>query len=244
MNSPYGTERQYTIDPGCPWYESQQSYGPPNVNWCEPTTCSLINEPINTWTNLGLILVGVFILFRFRSYLGRFFGGTVFTMGVLSFIYHATNNFLTQYIDFLGMFLVMSFLFAGTLLRFFKASQGSFFTWYWFVFSAHCVLFMVFHIIETPVQYIMYLNLGPIILLELLIFLRTRKFNHQKFFFLGVGLTIIAQIIAITDIQRIYCDPNGWIHGHALWHLIGAPAAYFFALHYENHFIHSKSNWV
>ncbi len=244
MISPYGTEREFTIDPGCPWYEAQQTYGPPNVNWCEPTTCALINEPINTWTNMGLVLVGVYILFRFKSYLGRFLGGTVLMMGVFSFIYHASNNFLTQYLDFLGMFTVMSFIFAGSLLRFFKASQGSFFNWYWFIFAMHCVIFMIFHISKIPVQYIMYVSLGPVILLELLIFLRTKQFSEQKFFFAGVFLTVLAQVIAITDIQRIYCNPNGWIHGHALWHLIGAPAAYCLARHYDHHFLNSRSNWV
>ncbi len=242
MNSPYGTEREFTIAPGCPWYEAQQNYGPPNVNWCEPTTCSIISEPINTWSNLGLILIGLWILFRFRSYLGRFFGGAVFAMGSLSFIYHASNNFLTQYIDFLGMYFVMSFLVTGTLLRFFRASQASFFTWYWFIYSLHCVSFMVFHILEVPVQYIMYLNLGPVILMEFVIYLRTRKWEEQKFFLFGLFLTLMAQTIALVDIQRIYCNPSGWVHGHALWHLIGALAVYFFARHYDNHFLNARSS--
>lgn len=244
MQSPYGTERDFTIDPGCPWYEAQQNFGAPNVNWCEPTQCALINEPINTWTNLGLVLIGVYIIFRFRSYLGRFFGGAVFVMGTLSFIYHATNNFLTQYIDFLGMFTVMSFLFAGTLLRFFRASQGSFFNWYWFLYSLHCIFFMVFYIVKIPVQYIMYVSLGPVILMEFLIFLRTRELQEQKFFWSGIALTLIAQVLAIIDIQRSYCEPEGWLHGHALWHVVGAIAAYLLARHYENHFLHSRSNWV
>lgn len=236
MDSPYGTVRELTIEPGCPWYEAQQTFGAPNVNWCEPTTCSIINEPINTWSNMGLVIVGLIVFFKFKDRLPKQFGLAVFVMGVLSFIYHASNNFLTQYIDFVGMFTVMSFLAAVTTVRFFSIRENLFYSWYWFFFSAHAVLFMIFHITKIPVQFIMYINLIPIIILELYISFQHKIGSKQKFFFVGVGLTILAQIVAVLDIKRIYCNPEGWIHGHALWHLIGAVAAYFLALHVSESF--------
>lgn len=233
MESPYGTAREFTIEPGCPWYEAQQQYGPANVNWCEPTVCSIINEPINTWTNMGLILVGLFFFFKLKDKLPKYFGLAVFVMGFLSFIYHASNNFLTQYIDFVGMFTVMSFLVAASWVRARKISHDQFLMWYWFYFSAHCVIFMVFHIVEIPVQYIMYLNLGPVILTEVVLDFKNKSFGKHWNFYVGVALTIVAQIFAIMDIKRIYCVPDGWIHGHAMWHSIGAVAAAFLARHFQ-----------
>ncbi len=46
---------EYTISADCPWYEAQHLFGPPNVNWCEPTVCKIINEPANTYSNLALL---------------------------------------------------------------------------------------------------------------------------------------------------------------------------------------------
>ena len=54
--------REFTISPQCPWYEAQQAYGPPNVNWCEQTVCHIINEPANTWSNLIFLFVGLIII--------------------------------------------------------------------------------------------------------------------------------------------------------------------------------------
>ena len=44
----YKDNQEFTIAPQCPWYDAQQTFGPPNVDWCEPTICAYINEPANT----------------------------------------------------------------------------------------------------------------------------------------------------------------------------------------------------
>ena len=68
MDSPYSNKvKEFTIEPGCPWYEAQQSYGAPNVNWCEPTVCSVINEPANTWSNLPYLLVSLVLIKKMKD---------------------------------------------------------------------------------------------------------------------------------------------------------------------------------
>ena len=99
----------------CPW-QGLAAYGPPNVKWCEERLCAWINEPANAWSNLAYIFVGLFIYFftdlRTRrgtsagSSLGlEWFPPTIIAVGVCSGIYHASNTYITQMLDFFGMYL-------------------------------------------------------------------------------------------------------------------------------------------
>ena len=229
---PYGTEREYTIEPGCPWYEAQQSFGPPNVNWCEPTVCSWINEPANTWSNLGFALVFVILVSRFKDQLVRNFAWCVLFMGFVSATYHATNNYLTQYIDFLGMFLVTSYILAFNSLRVRKKPLAGQLTWLWFYFMVHSVLFMIFDIVNWPIQPLVAMGTFPIIVLDLYCGFREKILGKYLYFLLGMIFLVVAQGFAIMDIKRVYCNPeNLFLHGHVLWHLLSATSMLFYGIH-------------
>lgn len=229
---PYGTEKEYTIDPGCPWHEAQQSFGPPNVNWCEPNICSYINEPANTWSNLGFAFVFVALIAKFKDPLVRNFAWCVLFMGLASATYHATNNYLTQYIDFLGMFLVTSYILAFSSLRARKKPLNGLLTWLWFFLLIHSVLFMIFDIVNWPIQPIVALGTPLIILLDLYSGFREKILGKYLFFFLGMITLGVAQSFAIIDIKRIYCEPeNLLLHGHVIWHLLSALSMFFYGLH-------------
>lgn len=232
---PYANDKhEMTIAPGCPWYQAQQELGPPNVNWCEPTRCAWINEPANTWSNLGFLLVGIFLVKKLQERELSVFGWLILAMGFFSSVYHATNNYFTQMLDFVGMFLMMSFLFAFQLKRFKTSSRFSFFAVFWFFMFLNCFVFLSFGIFNWPVQWIMLINALPIISLDLVAGLRDRLLRHYHFLVLS-GLSLaVAQTFAIIDIQRIYCEPsNLWLHGHVLWHLFSAVAMLFAGLHMQ-----------
>lgn len=233
MNSPYSNSvREMTIQPGCPWYDAQQTLGAPNVNWCEPTVCAVINEPANTWSNLGYILVGIALMRMLRDVKLSYFGVAVFIMGALSFAYHATNNYFTQYLDFVGMFLMMGFLLSYNLKRNYPFLLRNFYSTYWFVIAFNLFLFMVFDIFDSPVQKMMLINAVPIIILDLMAGYKENALRHYRFFWLTVLTLIVAQGFAIMDITRMYCEPtNTWFHGHVLWHILGAFAMLFAGMH-------------
>ena len=234
MASPYTNEaKEMTIEPGCPWFEAQQTYGAPNVNWCEPMVCGYINEPANTWSNLPYLIIGLVLLKKIKTQPLRAFPYAVFVMGALSFVFHATNNYLTQYLDFLGMFLMMSFLVAFNFKRLFPHSFR-FFSVYWFWVFLNSMLFTLFGIMDIAVQWIMYINFAPIVLLELY---NGYKANQLKSYgFLGLALIsiIVAQTFAILDITRTWCEPENLIlHGHVVWHFFAAAGMYFAAMHLQ-----------
>lgn len=233
MKSPYSNQvREFTIEPGCPWYEAQQSYGAPNVNWCEPTQCTIINEPANTWSNLAYILVALVLIRKLRDANIRMFPYAVILMGLASGIYHASNNYLTQYLDFVGMFLMMSFLLAFNINRLLKNLNLGFSSIFWFFMFVNSTAFMVFDIVDSPVQKMILFNAIPIIIFDLLAGWNEGILNRYKYFVLSILFLGIAQTCAIMDIKRIYCEPgNLWLHGHVLWHLIGSLGMLFIGLH-------------
>ena len=232
MAGPYDTQREFTIELGCPWYEAQQSYGPPNVNWCEPTVCSYINEPANTWSNLPLLLVGIWLWKKAKSSQLYVFGMCVFFMGFFSFIYHATNNYLSQYVDFLGMFAVTSFALAWNSKRFNWGAKVGFAAWFAGYFAVHAVIFTLFDITNLPVQEIIALSVISFVVLDIWAGKRDGRLKKYKYFWWGFATLIVAQTFAIIDIQRIYCEPeNIFLHGHVMWHLLSALSMLFFGRH-------------
>ncbi len=232
MDSPYSNKnKEFTIDPGCPWYEAQQSYGAPNVNWCEPTVCSVINEPANTWSNLPYMIIGLALLVKMKKQPLRGFPYAVFVMGLLSFVYHATNNYLTQFFDFIGMFLMLSFLVSFNLKRLCKTETG-FYTLFWFLVFLNTAVFMIFDIVDWPVQPMMLINAVPAIVLDLVNGFKEKRLKEYSWFALAVVALGVAQGFAILDIKRIWCEPdNFFLHGHVVWHLLGSVGMLFAGLH-------------
>lgn len=224
--------KEYTIDQGCPWYEAQQQFGAPNVNWCEPTQCSVINEPANAWSNLPYLIVALVLYKKLKNKPLNTFSWTIAIMGLFSFTYHATNNYLSQFFDFIGMFLMMSFVLAFEVKRFFSSDKVSFCSIYWFLVFLNTLTFTLFGIVDWPVQTIMMINTLPIIALEMIASWRDQKLHKLNYFVLSIGSLAIAQGFALVDIHRIYCKPdNLFFHGHVIWHIVSALGMLFAGLH-------------
>lgn len=240
---PYSNDkREMSIQPGCPWHTAQQTLGAPNVKWCEATQCSWISEPANTWSNLGYLIVGLVLIRKLKVSGLSGFGWAVLLMGLFSLVYHATNNFYTQFLDFVGMFLMMSYLWAFHLRRGF-ARLPNFGANFWALMFVNGFLFTSFMVFDQPVQLLMLLNAAPILALDLLLGAREGSLRHYGQFGLSALLLVVAQGFAIMDIQRLYCEPqNQWLHGHVLWHLLGAGGMYFAGQHLRRLQERSNSN--
>ena len=123
MQNPHGV--------GCPWHSITETWGAPNVKWCEETLCQWISEPANTWSNLAYIFAAI-LLWKTKTKKPsvrtrlNYFSFAIAFCGIGSFIYHASNNRLTQFLDFLGMFAVaVRFFFYIIRLHLFSQSLTS-----------------------------------------------------------------------------------------------------------------------
>jgi hypothetical protein len=57
---------------------------------------------------------------------------------------------------------------------------------------------------------------------------------NSRFLQAAWGTLILAFVIWMLDITKILCNPNSWLQGHALWHLLGAVAGGFLYLYYRS----------
>lgn len=213
---------------GCPW-DSLAEYGAPNVKWCEERLCSWIGEPANTWSNLSYLLVALWIFLVLRTLPSRrptnlrWFAPVVFGVGVCSFIFHASNVFITQMLDFLAMYMFCSLLLVLNLVRL------DWLPWYAFSMAfAACVAGMtaitvVVARFGAPIQGLVALMILAIVGTEVRIYRRTIPRYRMRDFLNSLALLFLGSVFSVLDVTRLLCDPqNHFLQGHAIWHVLSA----------------------
>ena len=223
---------------GCFWHDFTDKVGAPNVKWCEPTICSVVSEPANTWSNLGYMLVAVWIGWTARTAKTaevRVFGPMAFLMGLFSLIYHASNNYFTQVFDFIGMYLYVNLLIALNMRRLQWLSRRQLRPVYSALVVGSTLLTHAMYMAELPYQALVAAGGAIIVGTELLLYRRRGEAKVRTAWFWASLVTIcIAQVFSLLDVTRIWCEPNNlMLHGHAIWHAIGSVSVLFAFLHYR-----------
>lgn len=224
---------------GCFWYDMAQKYGAPDIKYCEQTICSFISEPANTWSNLAFVFVGIFIAFHFKEKVKNMspalkaYGWNTVAVGVSSFVYHLSNNFVTQYFDFLGMY-----AFAG-LLMFYHLEQLKLLSGetllrnYLLSFIPFSLVFFVFRANGIPVQFSV-IAVVIVVLVTKIILVRKYRPSFKLFFYALIPF-LMAATFQIMDIKRVACNPqNHFLQFHALWHVFNALGMGMLFLYYLN----------
>ncbi|MBC7457546.1 MAG: ceramidase domain-containing protein [Bdellovibrionaceae bacterium] len=223
-----------TIHPSCPWHDMEQQFGPANVKWCEERICAFINEPANAWSNVLFILVGLFLIYRGikakKTPMGKFdsrFGTIVVFMGVSSFIFHATNNFATQILDFIGMYFYIYFLLCISLYHFkLVTSRAAIYIFFGCVVVSTALIPLSVYI-HFPYQAIVGVSALGLAFLQIKGWLSDKNYPKKHLLFC-LGSFVIAAGFSYSDISRRFCDPgNHFIQGHAIWHIFGAIGTWF-----------------
>ncbi len=222
---------------GCFWHEYAERWGVPDIKYCEETICHFISEPANTWSNLGFVLVGLFLHFWLKKQQGeksRFlelYGINMIFVGVTSLFYHLSNNFLTQFIDFLGMYAFFGLLMLGNLEWLGKIKKEKVLPIYLVSFIPFSFIFFAFRKLGIPVQ----LSIALIIIVGLVskLMIIKKAIFDKKNFVLTLFVFVLAISCQVMDIKRVACDPtNHIIQFHGLWHIFNAIAMYFLFRHY------------
>ncbi len=210
----------------CYWYDAAEKYGAPNIKWCEETLCQVVSEPANTWSNIGYILAA-FVIYLWAKKTKhtelKWLAPAMFLMGACSLYYHLSNFYISQILDFVGMYLFVFWLLVLNLRKAKLITRKM-------QVPAHIII----SLLATLTLHYMYLNhikfqmiiaIGvlTILICEFLAYKRSSVKRHYKYFFTGIILVGLAQLASQLDLQRIWCDPsNHVLQGHALWHLLAA----------------------
>ena len=221
------------LQPGCPW-EPLSSFWLPNVRWCEAQLCSVVVEPANTWSNLAYVFAGLALLALGRSRgdrTFRIFGAAQIVVGASSFVYHMSYTGVLQVLDFFGMYVFTNLLIALNLVRLGGLSRERFWPAYATSVVALTVLTVALRFTPFPIQGIVFVAILGIVATEL----RDRTPGvDRRFFWASLATLTVAAGFSAADVTGVFCDPqNHFVQGHAIWHVLGAIALVFAALHYR-----------
>jgi hypothetical protein len=71
------------------------------------------------------------------------------------------------------------------------------------------------------------------VIFALLLIAVIARASATKYLRIAVGIMGIAFVIWILDFTRVVCRPDSWIQGHAIWHILGAVAAWYLFLNFD-----------
>lgn len=206
--------------------------------FCEhPQAGALLLQPANSWSSLGFVLVGFWIMLAprretaFAGAAAAWFGVTAIVTGVGSVLLHATLTLWGQFYDVLGMYLLSAFLLAYAVQRWRGLSNAATLALY---LAACAILIGILWIMPETRRWLFAVVLALAIAVEL-IFARPRRPGvNTAWFVYGLIANAVAFGIWVLDNTRTLCDPTSLLQGHAIWHLLGAAALVCSYLYYRS----------
>ncbi len=213
----------------CPWTIYHGNY-PYEFPICEQNLCEWIRQPANTWSNLGMVTIGLYLIFRGlrnKSESDIPLGASIFIMGVCSFICHATGTPLFVALDVTAIFLFLSLLSVLLLVRDRSITPRVALV----SFSAFFLISVGVQIFFSKVQ-ILVLILFVVLLavLETKSLVRMRSHNNRRDLFLALVVLLVAAVCIGLDYTKTVCFPDQhFFQFHALWHLLSGLSMLFIA---------------
>ena len=231
------------------------------MKFCESGYPGLIKQPVNTFSNIGFIIVGLGMaysqskrhfaqnnnLFTRTNFFPTFFASLIVVLGPGSMALHATTTKVGGFLDLFSMYLAASFTFSYAISRLLKWKSLGFSLMFIIALGIH--IYVHFLPYEIPfVGVIGSFCFGVFIILSAIIELtshRIRKVQIEaKFGYACVLTMIIATFIWGKSLTGApWCDPSSLIQGHGIWHLLNALSVYFlYRFYVSENFISKKVN--
>lgn len=226
--------------------------------FCERARDGLIKQPSNTFSNVGFIIIGIYL--GWIAYKNDFptknkmtqtlfypvmFSSIVVFIGPGSMAMHATNGEYGGFTDLFSMFLLSSFTFSYAFVRCFKLSKSVFLA-IWIISVVFCswIFWQPFNktswlLDASTASFASFLILSAV--LEMI-----NKYIKGNIIKASLGyLAIFTMLFAffIWNLSRTqdswWCNPDSLIQGHAVWHLLCALAALFLFKFYASEEVNS-----
>ncbi len=210
------------------------------AEYCEAARDGWLKQPANALSNLGFVVAGLAIGWHARrpdrlgdtlprySGLAAGYGCLVVLLGPASAAMHATQSSLGGLLDVTSMYLVASFAAAYAVTR--RRRGGS--TSFWWTFAALVVACELVGLYDRDIPVVHFAgNVAFALLLVVAVVVEVLLWRggpaRTDLRFGGAALTSMVVAFVIWNLsQHGWCDPDSLLQGHAVWHLLGALAAY------------------
>jgi uncharacterized protein YjeT (DUF2065 family) len=211
----------------------------PYACFCETVSTGFIRQPINAYTNLGYIIVGVLILIYLKKTstkksttaaisglprkILRLFGIAYIAVGIGSFIYHASFIFLGEELDDDSMYMIAIFLVLFEAARIRKMSLRQFLWIYVSMNFAFEAIIYFFPVVRGGLfVFLMFVAWG----IELMARRKLSIYDEVQLTDQANLVFLAGYIFWILDKSHAFCYPNSYFQGHAIWHLLTAYAGW------------------
>ena len=203
--------------------------------FCEAVSGGIPTQIEASWSSLAFVLLGVWVILgrgqagtRERTLL-PLAGLTMVAIGVSSFVYHARLTFLGQWLDVFSMYLLGLLLALGALWRAGRlggrASVG--------LYVVVAIGLGVAQFVYPDARRVLFaLVLLPGVILELTPYIAGRGPGSRRWVLASLATFAVAYGVWLLD-QSALCDPQFWLQGHAVWHVLGAVAALLLTVHWR-----------
>lgn len=201
----------------------------PHSCFCEEIRSEGIRQPANSLSSLAFVLVAAIVLLRgWRSdrVEALLFALTLALVGIGSALYHASLSFTGQFFDVLGMYLIATLALLLSISRIRHLSTVAMVAAY---VAVNSLLAAILWVAPLYRRWIFAALLAGIIATEM-----RSKTSERRYMLRAVAVMGIAFVIWLLDFTRTLCSPSSPIQGHAVWHILGALAAWFLFLHYRD----------
>lgn len=208
------------------WAKYQRSMCYPDKCNCEPINMSsMIAQPAATYTNLPIILVGLYVLIKHLKHLRlAFLGFLIITTAIGSIFLHMSFTRIGQIADFGGILFIFGWVF------FYYHVPKKYFIWGYLLLmiSGYSLLYYF-----EPARKIFAFTMGTLSIGTLIYNEYKNDFYKNKYFIRSIIPFVIGVILFILDDARIYCPANIWVQGHAIWHILVSVSIYYIYKFFE-----------
>jgi hypothetical protein len=212
-------------------YNPWTHLAPATMRYNETVVDGLLRQPANAWTNAMYIIVALMVL---RSVMKREDRSVLALMpaiaaliGFTSFLYHASNTFLFQFLDLSSMFLLSGLLIGLNLHRagWIEARHMPP-LFFGVVLASSALLFTIRGRIGAA---IFAAEIVAAIAVELFIVFRKEEGARYRDYLIAFALFVAAYIVWVLDFtgHTPFDGGNHLMQGHGLWHIINAFCIYF-----------------
>ncbi len=199
-------------------------WAPQKYLYCETQMCGWLQQPANTWSNIGYLIAALLILRSGQKGVEKaFFFWSTFALFLGSTVFHMSGTNVGKLLD-VGAMLVLSMgICSLAIQRYFYWPRKKTQLFYAVGLFFSLVFLAIFDIANIPFG----LQIAVAAILEFQMIREKRGKLLGKYLSLSLFIEFLAGIALILDITRTWCDPdNHFINGHAVWHLLSAAAIY------------------